>query len=207
MNVEKSTQAAIAYLTDLHGLFGDWLTALAAYNCGEGRVLKVISRQQINYLDHFWDLYSQLPNETARYVPRFLATLHIVKNPKKFGMNLPEPYAKPIAYETVKTHKSMKLFDIACQIGISTDTLVMLNPELRHQITPGSPLRPQDPPGDGSTVRARRRPDQGVEAAGTAGARAQDQGCQIQSEAWRHARIDFEEVRHFVEVPSLPPTA
>jgi membrane-bound lytic murein transglycosylase D len=149
MNVEKSTQAAIAYLTDLHGLFGDWLTALAAYNCGEGRVLKVISRQQINYLDHFWDLYSQLPNETARYVPRFLATLHIVKNPKKFGMNLPEPYAKPIAYETVKTNKSMKLFDIACQMGISTDTLVMLNPELRHQITPDRPYDLKIPQGQG----------------------------------------------------------
>ena len=149
MNVEKSTQAAIAYLTDLHGLFGDWLTALAAYNCGEGRVLKVISRQQINYLDHFWDLYGQLPNETARYVPRFLATLHIVKNPKKFGMNLPEPYAKPIAYETVKTNKSMKLFDIACQMGISTDTLVMLNPELRHQITPDRPYDLKIPQGLG----------------------------------------------------------
>ncbi len=149
MNVEKSTRAAIAYLTDLHGLFGDWLTALAAYNCGEGRVLKVISRQQINYLDHFWDLYSQLPNETARYVPRFLATLHIVKNPKKFGMNLPEPYAKPIAYETVKTNKSMKLFDIACQMGISTDTLVMLNPELRHQITPDRPYDLKIPQGQG----------------------------------------------------------
>jgi membrane-bound lytic murein transglycosylase D len=150
MNVEKSTQAAIAYLTDLHGLFGDWLTALAAYNCGEGRVLKVISRQQINYLDHFWDLYSQLPNETARYVPRFLATLHIVKNPKKFGMNLPDSYAKPIAYETVKTHKAMKLFDIACQIGISTDTLVMLNPELRHQITPDRPYDLKIPQGLGT---------------------------------------------------------
>ena len=149
MSVEKSTQAAIAYLTDLHGLFGDWLTALAAYNCGEGRVLKVISRQQINYLDHFWDLYRQLPNETARYVPRFLATLHIVKNPKKYGMNLPEPYAKPIAYETVKTHKSMKLFDIACQIGISTDTLVMLNPELRHQMTPDRPYELKIPQGMG----------------------------------------------------------
>ncbi len=149
MNVEKSTQAAIAYLTDLHGLFGDWLTALAAYNCGEGRVLKVISRQQINYLDHFWDLYQTLPYETARYVPRFLATLHIVKNPKKFGMNLPEPYAKPIAYETVKTHKSMKLFDIACQMGISTDTLVMLNPELRHQITPDRPYELKIPQGLG----------------------------------------------------------
>ena len=139
MNVEKSTQAAIAYLTDLHGLFGDWLTALAAYNCGEGRVLKVISRQQIDYLDHFWDLYRQLPYETARYVPRFLATLHIVKNPKKFGMNLPEPYVKPIAFETVRTNRTMKLFDIACQLGISADTLVMLNPELRHQITPDRP--------------------------------------------------------------------
>jgi membrane-bound lytic murein transglycosylase D len=149
MNVEKSTQAAIAYLTDLHGLFGDWLTALAAYNCGEGRVLKVISRQQIDYLDHFWDLYRQLPYETARYVPRFLATLHIVKNPKKFGMNLPEPYAKPIAFETVKTTKSMKLFDIACQMGISTDTLVMLNPELRHQITPDRPYDLKIPQGLG----------------------------------------------------------
>jgi len=149
MNVEKSTQAAIAYLTDLHGIFGDWLTALAAYNCGEGRVLKVISRQQINYLDHFWDLYSQLPNETARYVPRFLATLHIVKNPKKFGMNLPEPYAKPIAFEMVKTNKSMKLFDIACQMGISTDTLVMLNPELRHQMTPDRPYDLKIPQGLG----------------------------------------------------------
>ena len=149
MNVEKSTQAAIAYLTDLHSLFGDWLTALAAYNCGEGRVLKVISRQQSDYLDHFWDLYRQLPYETARYVPRFLATLHIVKNPKKFGMNLPDPYAKPIAFETVRTIRTMKLFDIACQMGISTDTLVMLNPELRHQITPDRPYELKIPQGLG----------------------------------------------------------
>ena len=67
MNVEKSTQAAIAYLTDLHSLFGDWLTALAAYNCGEGRVLKVISRQQSDYLDHFWELYRQLPYDCLLY--------------------------------------------------------------------------------------------------------------------------------------------
>jgi membrane-bound lytic murein transglycosylase D len=149
MNVEKSTQAAIAYLTDLHALFGDWLTSLAAYNCGEGRVLKVISRQQINYLDHFWDLYQQLPYETARYVPRFLATLHIVKNPKKYGMDLPEPFAKPIAFETVKTFKPMKLFDIACEMGLSTDTLVMLNPELRHHITPDRPYDLKIPRGLG----------------------------------------------------------
>ncbi|HTZ40837.1 MAG TPA: LysM peptidoglycan-binding domain-containing protein [Syntrophales bacterium] len=149
MNVEKSTQAAIAYLTDLHGLFGDWLTALAAYNCGEGRVLKVISHQQINYLDHFWDLYQQLPYETARYVPRFLATLHIVKNPKKYGMDLPEPFAKPIAFETVKTYKPMKLSDIASEMSLPADTFVMLNPELRHQMTPDRPYDLKIPKGLG----------------------------------------------------------
>ena len=53
MDVQKSTQAAIAYLKELHNMFGDWLTVLAAYNCGEGKVLRVISRQNINYLDGF----------------------------------------------------------------------------------------------------------------------------------------------------------
>ena len=57
----KSTQAAIAYLKQLHQIFGDWSTVLAAYNCGEGRVLRVIRTQNINYLDNFWDLYERLP--------------------------------------------------------------------------------------------------------------------------------------------------
>lgn len=135
MDVQKSTRAAIAYLKELHGMFGDWLTALAAYNCGEGRVLRVMSRQNINYMDGFWDLYRQLPNETARYVPRFLATLHIVKNPQKYGFDL-NGTEKPIDFETVKINKMMKLKDIAEKIEVSEDQLNLLNPELRHKITP-----------------------------------------------------------------------
>ncbi len=42
MDPEKSTLAAIAYLVELHSIFGDWMTALAGYNCGEGRVLNRI---------------------------------------------------------------------------------------------------------------------------------------------------------------------
>jgi membrane-bound lytic murein transglycosylase D len=135
MDVQKSTQAAIAYLKELHGMFGDWLTVLAAYNCGEGKVLRVISRQQINYFDGFWDLYKQLPHETARYVPRFLATLHIVKNPQKYGFVL-STIEKPIAIETVKVNKIMKLKDIAEKIEVSEEVLNLLNPELRYKITP-----------------------------------------------------------------------
>jgi membrane-bound lytic murein transglycosylase D len=136
MDVEKSTEAAIAYLKELHGMFGDWLTVLAAYNCGEGRVLRVISRQHINYFDRFWDLYRQLPNETARYVPRFLATLHIIRDPKKYGMNLGADIEKPIAYEFVKVNKIMKLKDIAAKIEAPEETINLLNSELRYRTTP-----------------------------------------------------------------------
>ncbi|MCX5849080.1 MAG: LysM peptidoglycan-binding domain-containing protein [Deltaproteobacteria bacterium] len=135
MDVEKSTQAAIAYLKELHNMFGDWLTVLAAYNCGEGRVLRVISRQNINYLDGFWDLYRQLPHETARYVPRLLATLHIVKNPQKYGFDL-NTIEKPINFETVKVNKIMKLKDIAEKTGTSEEELNLLNSELRFKLTP-----------------------------------------------------------------------
>jgi len=135
MDVQKSTQAAIAYLKELHNMFGDWLTVLAAYNCGEGRVLRVISRQKINYLDGFWDLYRQLPNETARYVPRLLATLHIVKNPQKYGFDL-STTEKPINFEKVKVNKMMKLKDIAEKIEVQEEVLNLLNPELRYKITP-----------------------------------------------------------------------
>jgi len=135
MDVHKSTQAAIAYLKELHNMFGDWLTVLAAYNCGEGRVLRVISRQNIDYLDGFWDLYRQLPHETARYVPRLLATLHIVKEPQKYGFNL-DVIEKPINFETVKVNKIMKFKDIAEKTGISEEELSLLNSELRHKMTP-----------------------------------------------------------------------
>ncbi len=136
LDVEKSTRAAIDYLKELHSMFGDWLTVLAAYNCGEGRVLKVISRQHINYFDRFWDLYHQLPYETARYVPRFLATLQIVKDPKKYGIEEDFEKPRPYRYEVVKTDKSMRLRDIAFHLGTSEDILVSLNSELRQSMTP-----------------------------------------------------------------------
>lgn len=136
MDVLKSTHAAIAYLKELHAMFGDWLTVLAAYNCGEGRVLRVISRQHINYFDRFWDLYSQLPNETARYVPRFLATLYIIKDPGKYGFELQTTMDSLLNYETVKINKMMRLSDVASKMEVSENYINVLNAELRYRITP-----------------------------------------------------------------------
>lgn len=135
MDPEKATRAAIGYLKELHGLFGDWTTALAAYNCGEGRVLSTIRQQKINYLDNFWDLYQQLPRETARYVPRFLATLHIVSNLEKYQITLEQPLS-PIAFRVCEINNQVKLSDIAEEIGVDAAILQDLNPELRYALLP-----------------------------------------------------------------------
>lgn len=138
MDPEKATRAAIDYLKELHNLFGDWTTAIAAYNCGEYRVLKTIRKQKLNYLDNFWDLYQSLPRETARYVPRFLATVHIVKNLEKYNINIDKPL-KPIEYKPFNIKKQVRLSEIAKAINVDTDTLVSLNPELRHEVLPPEP--------------------------------------------------------------------
>lgn len=131
----KATHAAITYLKELHNIFGDWATVLAAYNCGEGRVLRVIRTQNINYLDNFWDLYERLPLETARYVPRFYAVLHMVKDPQKYGLEEIEPDS-PILYDEVELNRVVHLKDVSKLTEIPLSELIELNPELRYQIVP-----------------------------------------------------------------------
>ena len=149
----KSTQAAIAYLKELHQIFGDWSTVLAAYNCGEGKVLRVIRTQNINYLDNFWDLYERLPLETARYVPRFIATLHIIQNKEKYGLDSISLDA-PLEFETVTLSKQVHLKNVATEIDIPLKTLVELNPELRYQILPQDQYPLRVPPGKGDLLLA-----------------------------------------------------
>ncbi|WP_299980951.1 LysM peptidoglycan-binding domain-containing protein [Desulfobacula sp.] len=138
LDPHKATMAAISYLKELHNLFGDWTTALAAYNCGENRVLRTIRKQRINYLDNFWDLYQNLPRETARYVPRFLATLHIINNLDQYNIKINTPLL-PIAFKTYEIKKQIRLKDIAKEIGVKTAVLKDLNPELRYALLPPEP--------------------------------------------------------------------
>jgi len=135
MDPLKSTRAAIRYLSELHAMFGDWTTALAAYNCGEYRVQRVINAQRMNYLDNFWDLFPMLPYETARFVPRFIAALSIIENPDKYGFKLPRPYP-PLKFETMTVEKPVKLSSLSTALGLDASELAFLNPELRYDATP-----------------------------------------------------------------------
>jgi membrane-bound lytic murein transglycosylase D len=135
MDPHLSTRAAIAYLKELHGIFGDWTTALAAYNCGEGTVLRIIRGQKIGYLDNFWDLYDRLPRETACYVPRFMAVVTIMKDPERFGFKLP-PAEKPLPSDEVITNRQVHLKDVAAAVDVALKDVKALNPALRKDVTP-----------------------------------------------------------------------
>jgi hypothetical protein len=96
LDIPKSTQAAIRFLTGLNNHFnGDWLLALAAYNSGQATVDNAISHNRAEGLPaDFWSL--DLPEETQNYVPRLLALSKIVARPAGYGIKLPpiknEPY-------------------------------------------------------------------------------------------------------------------
>ncbi len=149
----KSTQAAINYLKELHSHFGDWSTVLAAYNCGETRVLRIIRKQKINYLDNFWDLYEHLPRETARYVPKFIATLHIVNNLEKYGLDK-IAIDSPLKSESLMVTKKIDLSNAAKITAIDMKILEELNPELRQNIIPGGKYRLKIPKGSKQALLA-----------------------------------------------------
>ena len=154
MDPEKSTAAAIAYLTELHQIFGDWTTVLASYNCGEARVLRLISSQKINYMDNFWDLYEKLPSETAFYVPKFLAVLRIINDPASYGIELP-PLEKELTYEKVNINKQILLKTLAREMDVDYNTLKELNSELRQNVTPKTTYELKVPEGKGEILMAK----------------------------------------------------
>ena len=154
MDPEKSTLAAVAYLKELHQIFGDWTTSLASYNCGEGLVLRRIKSQHINYLDDFWDLYKTLPRETAFYVPKFIAVLHILKDPKAYGFDLPEVDKVPET-EIISINKQVDIKAIAKAIDIPYKVLDELNSSLRLHATPNRPYDIKVPNGKGQILIAK----------------------------------------------------
>ncbi len=80
----RSTDAAVRYLSDLGRAFdGDYQLALAAYNCGPGRVARLVAahRRQTGETATYWDIRSDLPAETRDYVVRFIAAARLLDRP------------------------------------------------------------------------------------------------------------------------------
>jgi peptidoglycan lytic transglycosylase D len=125
-DVISATNGALDYLQNLHNMFGDWELALAAYNCGEGAVLRA---QAYNRRHGRPTNYASLKllKETRNYVPKLMAIKHIVADPTSFGLALQdipnEPYFAAVA---TTSHIDVKL---AAQLAdISVEEFAALNP-------------------------------------------------------------------------------
>ena len=142
----KATPAALAYLGELYGMFDDWFLALAAYNCGENRVLREINRTGNR---DFWKM--RLPRETRNYVPKFLAVLHILENPEKYGVDWPETH-HPDLVDEVRIDKSVTLKHVADLLDMPQDDLKALNSDIRYGVTPPTGYALRVPLGAGTTL-------------------------------------------------------
>jgi len=128
---ERATDAAIQYLSFLYNRFGDWNLAMAAYNCGEGCIDRVIKRSGQPH-PSYWEV--GLPSETRDYVPRIYAAAVLSKNPAAHGFNI-VPWS-PFPTDTFTVEGGLALQKIAEALHCSADTLATLNPALTRKMTP-----------------------------------------------------------------------
>jgi membrane-bound lytic murein transglycosylase D len=99
-HLEKSTHAAAQYLKYLYSIFGDWYLAIAAYNAGEGTLIRLMKNHDVYT---FWDIDNSMniKSETIDYVPKYIATVILAKNRNTYGLPNPLQGTSPGTPETI----------------------------------------------------------------------------------------------------------
>ena len=125
-DIINATNGALDYLQKLHGMFGDWELALAAYNCGEGAVKRAQTRNRKRGRSTGYSSL-RLPKETRNYVPKLIAIKHIIANPEKFTLSL--PYIKDDPYFTAVATTGHMDVKLAAELAeITEEEFIALNP-------------------------------------------------------------------------------
>jgi membrane-bound lytic murein transglycosylase D len=131
---ERASIAAARHLKDLYDRFQDWKLAAAAYNAGAGKISRAIRRYKT---EDFWELTKQryLARETKNYVPKLIAAALIAREPEKYGFRGIE-YKDPLEYDKVVLDRPVNLKILAQRANVNLQSLLDLNPELNHPVTP-----------------------------------------------------------------------
>ena len=132
-DLEKSTQAACAYLKEAYLKFGNWTLAAASYNGGMAGVQRQLEAQKVS---SYYDVL--LTEETARYVYRILALKEIMKNPQKYGFEIPErALYSEIPVKKIEIDSTINdLATFALEQGINYKILKIHNPWMRDKSLP-----------------------------------------------------------------------
>ncbi len=133
LDPEKSTNAAAAYLRDLHNQFGSWLLAQAAYNAGDAKVTRAIRLTRTN---DFWELARtrHLRSETKDFVPAIQAMTVIARDPDQFGFEVGSPEAR--RFDTIRVPPLTDLRRLSHAAGVPFESIRDLNLELWRSVTP-----------------------------------------------------------------------
>jgi membrane-bound lytic murein transglycosylase D len=139
LDPQRSTEAAIRYLSDLHRRFGNWELAMAAYNMGYGGLTRAIQKFNTN---DFWELSryeAGIPWETTLYVPKIFAIAVVMNNKKAFGIS-DVPLDAAESFDAVLVDPGTSFEQIALAAEIGTRQVELLNPHYLASRTP--PQRP-----------------------------------------------------------------
>lgn len=133
LDLHRSTDAALRYLSELHARYQDWGLAIAAYNCGPGRVDQVLHKSKVR---DFWNLKKHLPKETQRYVEKFIAASYAMNNYLFYDIHpkYPDYNLQMITSAHVFNRRSFQ--KIADMTGIPLAVVKQLNPSYKKSIIP-----------------------------------------------------------------------
>lgn len=131
-----SSKQAARYFKQLYDIYSDWSLAIAAYNCGPGRVNQALRRAGGGKKD-FWEIYRFLPSETRDYVPAFIAANFVMNYYKRYGIR-PTIVKRPLATDYVTVNARVHFKQIADVLNIPIEEIRMLNPQFKKDIIPGN---------------------------------------------------------------------
>lgn len=135
----QASYAAAAYIKDAYLDFGDWLVAIASYNCGKGAITRAIEKAGAS---DFWSIRPFLPAETRNYVPAYIAVAYVMNYYARHNIT---PGACEIATktDTVLVNKYIGLSDISRVLNVDPRQMALLNPQYKKQVVNGSSAAPK----------------------------------------------------------------
>ena len=135
----RSSEKAAEYLKNLYNIYHDWSLAIAAYNCGPGKVNQALRRAGAaeGEMRDFWEIYEYLPRETRGYVPAFIAANYVMTYFKNHNIS-PSLAKKPLLTDRVRVTDRIAFKQISDVLNIPIEELRVLNPQFRRDIIPGN---------------------------------------------------------------------
>lgn len=130
----QASYAAAAYFRDAYAKLGDWLLAIAAYNCGMGNVTRAMEKAESS---DFWVVRQYLPLETRNYVPALIAAIYIMNYPGKHQISA-QACNLYLKTDTVLVNRFVSLPLLAKALNIDENALCELNPSYKKKIVNGS---------------------------------------------------------------------